>query len=698
LGPHLDAIIESMSRILLFIYLLIFPVLAPVTAGGQSLVNQELSIRLVPDEHRLEGRAVLTPGDGLVNWPVAFQLAPRAEIEAVTADGRPASFVFDNGVLQIATLSRTVELAINYRVRFDDPVPQDTVGIEDPSYGITATIMPRGTFLSAASGWHPLPVGAQSRFRVTIAGPPGVVGVTAGHLVAQEADDRESRMVWQSQHPQFALALAAGPYQVIRDNLGDIQLLTFMSKENTDLATGYLASIREYLQLYQTLFGPYPYAKFAVVENFYPTGYGLPGWTLLGSSLIRLPFIRSTSLPHEIAHSWWGNSVDVDDQSGNWCEGLATYVADYYLKEIHGSAEALDYRRNILREYAALIESGVDLPLSDFRSRMTKRDQAVGYGKAAMVFHMLRQLIGDQAFWNGLRAVARQGRDQRYAWRDLQRHFEASSAANLATFFHQWIDRPGAPQLQLADVSVKRVVDGWQVAGRVRQAEPGYELAVPIRLTTTARDYQQTVALSGREVDFVFNVAESPASLSVDPDYDLFRTLYPEEIPATVNHLRASRSPLVVVASGSEALLEASRDLLRGLQWQGAPVMLEEDYLAKRPSDRDVIFLGWPKNAALQAELPAGVGVSAKQFTLDDKLYTTVDDVLFMVIDSREAQHVTAYYLPGSVNAALDTARRIPHYGRYSALVFRGGRNLVKSTWQPVQSPLKLLFKKDSAP
>jgi hypothetical protein len=75
-----------------------------------------------------------------------------------------------------------------------------------------------------------------------------------------------------------------------------------------------------------------------------------------------------------------------------------------------------------------------------------------------------------------------------------------------------------------------------------------------------------------------------------------------------------------------------------------------------------------------------------------------VDDVLFMVIDSREAQHVTAYYLPGSVNAALDTARRIPHYGRYSALVFRGGRNLVKSTWQPVQSPLKLLFKKDSAP
>lgn len=687
-----------MSRILLFIHLLIFSVLAPVTAGAQSLVNQELSIRLVPDEHRLEGRAVLTPGDGLVNWPVPFQLAPRAEIEAVTADGRPASFVFDSGVLHIATTSRTAVLAIDYRVRFDDPVPQDTVGIEDPSYGITATIMPRGTFLSAASSWHPLPVGAQSYFRVTVTGPPGMVGVTAGRLVAQEVDDRESRTVWQSQHPQTALALAAGPYQVSRDKLGDIQLLTFMSKENIDLATGYLASIREYLQLYQVLFGPYPYAKFAVVENFYPTGYGLPGWTLLGSSLIRLPFIRSISLPHEIAHSWWGNSVEVDYQSGNWCEGLATYVADYYLKELHDSAEALDYRRNIPRDYAALFESGVDLPLRNFRSRMTRRDQAVGYGKAAMVFHMLRQRIGDQAFWNGLRDVARQGRDQRYAWRDLQRHFETASATNLTTFFHQWIDRPGAPQLQLADVRVKRDVNGWQVVGSVRQAEPGYELAVPIRVTTTARDYQQTVALTGRQVDFVFNVTESPVSLSVDPEYDLFRKLYPEEIPATVNHLRASRSPLVIVASGSEALLDASKDLLRGLQWQGAPVLLEEVYLAQRPKARDVIFLGWPKNAALQAELPVGLSVSAKQFTFDDQLYAATDDVLFMVIDSREEQHVTAYYLPGSVTAALDTARRISHYGRYSALVFRGGRNVVKSTWKPDQSPLMLLFKKDSAP
>ena len=364
----------------------------------------------------------MTPGAGLALWPGQIHLAPRAEIDAVTLDGKPASFVFEQGVLQVETSSRTAVLAINYRIRFDDPVPQDQVGIEDPSYGVTATIMPQGTFLSAASGWHPSMVRAQSRFRVTIAGPPGMIGVTAGRLIAVEGDDRESRTVWQTLFPQSNLTLAAGPYQVRREDLGEIQLLTFMSKDNAGLAEDYLASCREYLQLYQALFGPYPYAKFAVVENFYPTGYGLPGWTLLGSSVIRLPFIRTTSLPHEIAHAWWGNAVEVDYRSGNWCEGLATYVADYYLKELHAPVEALEYRRNILRDYAALVEAGDDLALSAFRSRTSKRDQAVGYGKAAMVFHMLRQRIGDQAFWTGLQGGRTTG-----AWSTLC--LERSAAA-----------------------------------------------------------------------------------------------------------------------------------------------------------------------------------------------------------------------------------------------------------------------------
>jgi aminopeptidase N len=530
-----------MLRILLLILFPFILVAAPVAAGAEGLIDQELFCRIVPEEHLLEGKAVLTLVDQRAGWPAEFRLAAQADIDAVTVDDKPVPFTFSNGRLQISMKSGADTLTIVYRIRFDDPVAQDHVGMEDPSLGVTATIMPQGTFLSATSGWHPLPIDAKSRFRVTITGPTGWHGVTSGRLVGLETSEAGSETIWQTQRPQSALALAAGYYQVERDTLGETQLLAFFSAGNAALASGYLQSCREYLQLYQELFGPYPYDKFAVVENFYPTGYGFPGWTLLGSSVIRLPFIRTTSLPHEIAHTWWGNAVEIDYSSGNWGEGLATYVADYYLKELHAPAEALEYRRKILRDYAALIDAGDDLPLTVFRSRMSKRDQAVGYGKAAMVFHMLRNLIDDEAFWAGLKAAARDGIGKRYAWSDLQRHFEVTSGMDLETFFRQWTGRAGAPKLHLTDVTVMPVDDSWQVSGTILQDEPSYDLAVPLLLETATRQYDQSIGLAESQGCFLFTVAERPVSLSVDPKSDLFRNLYPEEVPATVNDLRASR-------------------------------------------------------------------------------------------------------------------------------------------------------------
>lgn len=687
-----------MLRIQFLILILWSLHIAPVMAAENGLVDQDLLIRLVPEEHRLEGQAVLTSAGRNSSLPEEFLLAGHADIDVVTANGKPVPFSFVNGLLQVAQLRGASTLAISYRVRFDDPVPQDTVGIEDPSFGITATIMPQGSFLSAASAWHPLPVGRQSRFHVTITGPPGFYGVTAGRLIDLGHNETSSKTIWQTQLPQSSLALAAGYYQVERDDLGETQLLVFTSAENAALATGYLESCREYLQLYQGLFGPYPYAKFAVVENFYPTGYGLPGWTLLGSSVIRLPFIRTTSLPHEIVHAWWGNAVEIDYQSGNWGEGLTSYVADYYLKELKTPVEAFEYRRKMLRDYATLVDAGDDLPLTAFRSRMTKRDQAVGYGKAAMVFHMLRTMVGDKAFWQGLKDAARDGIGKRYAWSDLQRHFETTSGLDLAAFFRQWTGRAGAPQLLLTDVSVLPVAAGWQVSGRLLQQAPPYALAVPLRLESATRKYDQTLSLSGSQNHFVFTVSDRPLNLTVDPESNMFRRLSPDELPATVNSLRASRVPLVVVASGSEALLEASRDLLHGLQWQQAPVMSEVDYLAQQPAGSDLLVLGWPKSQALRARLPGNLTVAAHQFSIGDNVYAKAEDVLFMVIANDESKRVTGYFLPGSLSAAQDTARRIPHYGRYSYLAFRSGRNQVKATWEMERSSMKVIFEKASVP
>ena len=107
------------------------------------------------------------------------------------------------------------------------------------------------------------------------------------------------------------------------------------------------------------------------------------------------------SLGHQVAHCWWGNGVLVDAHGGNWCEGLTTYLADYLYKERASEAEAREYRLQILRNFTMLVTPERDFPLNIFRSRNNPVSQAIGYGKAAMVFHMLRRKLGEVPFWGG---------------------------------------------------------------------------------------------------------------------------------------------------------------------------------------------------------------------------------------------------------------------------------------------------------
>ncbi len=124
--------------------------------------------------------------------------------------------------------------------------------------------------------------------------------------------------------------------------------MAFLRKPDQALADRYLDATAQYLEMYRGLLGPYPYSKFALVENFWETGYGMPSFTLLGEQIIRFPFILHSSYPHELLHNWWGNGVFVDLAGGNWCEGLTAYLADHLIAEQRG--QGADHRRAILQK------------------------------------------------------------------------------------------------------------------------------------------------------------------------------------------------------------------------------------------------------------------------------------------------------------------------------------------------------------
>lgn len=648
-----------------------------------------------PDEQSLAGWAELTATER--DLPATLRLTPRAEILAVESAGRPLPFTFRNGRLTVGQggTAGVRHLKVIYRAVFDDPLPPDTVGVEDPSFGVGATILAAGAFLSAGTPWFPQADGVRGRHHVSVGAPAGMLAVTAGRFHGSRDEGGLTISTWENEFPLIGLALAAGRYQVAEAELDGIQLLTFLSPQNAPLAPGYLDAMRRHLAFYRDRLGPYPFSKFAVVENFLPTGFGLPSWTLLGKSVVRLPFLLDTSLPHEIVHSWWGNAVEIDYARGNWGEGLATYLADYLLKERADPTEAFDYRRKLLRDYSALVTPRLDFPLSQFTGRAAKYQQAVGYGKGAMIFHMLRGTVGDQAFWSSLRRMAVEGSGKTLSWQDIERIFADTARQDLRWFFAQWVERPGAPELSLDEVRAVRTGDAWLVSGVLRQHGGAYRLAVPLRLTTAdGESREQVVSVTGPRTPFRFSMRMAPQSLVADPDSHLFRRLSPSEIPATVNDLLTPVRPLVIVARGHDRLLEAARDLLKGVQWNGAEVTGEAALGAADLAGRDVLYLGWPTRRDLQPALPPGLeirGAAPPLWRIQGE--TQSSDVLFAVLTRNEG--VRAVLLATEANAAQAVAARISHYGRYSLLQFGSGRNLTKSTWQPLASPLTIDFSRE---
>ena len=83
--------------------------------------------------------------------------------------------------------------------------------------------------------------------------------------------------------------LVGGPLEVARDQAGAVETLVYLREQDDSLSNKYLTATAQYLEMYRELIGPYPYDKFALVENFWETGYGMPSFTLFGPRVIRFP-------------------------------------------------------------------------------------------------------------------------------------------------------------------------------------------------------------------------------------------------------------------------------------------------------------------------------------------------------------------------------------------------------------------------
>ena len=524
---------------------------AAFDSAAQLTLHHELEVEILHDAKTLRGIDTIRLSRGASRLRVAFR--PGVRILAVEG----ATHTYRDGVLHLnieTSDPSSTTVVLRYEGVFDDPFEAEPFSMDNPGQGVMGTITQDAAFFLAGSGWYPVILEDTSEtFRVSVTAPKGIYAVMEGRLETHTDEADRSRSIWSVARPSGPLAMFAGRY-VVNERMHDkVRIATYFFPPNAGLSTRYLDAVQRHIGRYEALHGPYPFAKFAVVENFFPTGYGFPSFTLLGSRVLRLPFIPETSLRHEVAHCWWGNGVLVDATGGNWCEGLTTYVADYLSKEEHSMAEARGYRLRTLEKYALLAAGAQDFPLSTFRSRYNPASQAVGYGKAMFVFHMMRLRIGDAAFWAALRDIYAERLYQRTGWGHFMDAFAERGGLRrdeVRTFHDQWITRPGALQLAMDSLRVVSAAGRPQVEGILIQKSPRFNVHVPVEVTAASASRRENVYLDDATEKFSIQMQETPRTVAADPDFDVFRLLYPEEIPATVNAVKGSSALAAVFAEG----------------------------------------------------------------------------------------------------------------------------------------------------
>ena len=518
---------------------------------------------------------------------------------------------------------------------------------------------PEGTYLGSASGWYPQPAELFT-YRVRLAVKGRQKGLVAGRLMSEEQSQGGYSAIFEHLAPADGIDLMAGPYEVREKqvSLSDgkrVRLRTYFFSEISSLSETYLDDSARYIERYSKAIGAYPFSEFSVVASPLPSGFGMPTLTYIGAQVLRLPFIRATSLGHEVLHNWWGNGVLVDYARGNWAEGLTTFMADYAYKESESAEAARDTRLAWLRDLAA-VPAGEQRPLASFRSRAHGADAVVGYGKSAMLFFMLRDAIGEDAFARGIRRFWDQKRFTTASWNDLRAAFEHASGRNLGPFFEQWLARPGAPTVQLVSVRGER-----ELQVTLEQSAPAYGLHVPLEFVFDNGSVETRWVDVEREKQTVsVQLGRTPREVRLDPELRVYRVLERAELPPILRQWIVARSPALMRVSSlrtqlAERLFESPyREVT---QPDGAPLLLIGLHA---DVDAALSRLGLPPRPALLA----GKG-SAQVWTVPGSATPVA------VISARD-------------EAALEAlARPLPHYGAQSYLAFDGSRAIERGTWPP---------------
>ncbi len=644
------------------------------------IFNYKIDLEILPQQQSLNSN-VKVESQTSVFTPIQFRLLKNLNVEVSKNVNWKISYDKTGDNYQIITfkpLNKISKFEASFKISgIVNYAPEETTLNErhSNSLGIISPKDKEGLYLPAGSFYPSIIGNSLATYTTNVSIPKEYSVILSGNNTNKEEIGANCITTWEMPFLVDEITLVGGKYVRYSRSNGKADFVMY-TYDSTKLADTYLNAMVEYYDIYTKLFGDYPFKSFTIVENFFPTGFGMPGYTLLSGRLLTMPFVTLSpgSLAHEFVHNWWGNSVYVDYEKGNWCEALTTFSANYYYNVIKNKEkDELDWRKKALLAMDDLVEEK-NYPVSKFKYQEDMDDAVIGYSKGAYILYEIYKLLGDKAFFNALKQFAQEFRGKRAYWEDLIGKFAANASKEIQakydvkSEFMAWLNSTDIPKLEFTP---QTQADKKGNTITIKKSND-LLLTLPVQIELADGKIEtRNITFKEKEYKLDYGNISNLKAIYLDKEYGSLRKLFKWEKPFTFNKILSS-NPIIVSPEESSQNYKIAKQfydemLKSGYQcsFKKASEMTNEDY-----ANNPIIAMGNtsdnPAVTKLSEKLPGAVKINDGNIAYGDKHSLLSASLLMANIENPENENSRACIIAFDGLQSFDPIRRLFHYQSYS--------------------------------
>ena len=371
-----------------------------------------------------------------------------------------------------------------------------------------------------ARDWWPckdVPADKADSARISLTVPDGIIAASNGTLIEEFSNGGRRSFVWKEKYPitTYLISVAAHPYVVEQEKFphgesDTMDILHFIFPDHYENVVEDYRITTEMLSLFSDLFGPYPFLDEKYGHAEFPWGGGMEHQTI--SSMLG-PY--EYLIAHELAHQWWGDMITCEDFHHIWLnEGFATYAEALWAEHKYGK-EAYSNR---MESNAWLGEGSIYVPDLSDEGRIFSG--ALSYDKASWVLHMLRHVIGDEAFFRVLKSYGSSSKRYGVATTEFFREIcENETAMNLEKFFDQWVYKSGHP-IYAYEYSSEENEGRYKLELTIAQDQAYPVFKMPLDLLFLFEDRDSLIVVQNNELvqRYTFEFEREIKEIIIDPE------------------------------------------------------------------------------------------------------------------------------------------------------------------------------------